>query len=565
MDKGTRPCVEITLEDGRKMICTEDHPVLTEQGEWVKTKDLIIDEDKLKVGITCPEMDIKKEIKECNNWKLKIGDITLKTNTKDTYLKTLAFARIIGLLVTDGHINKDNKGVVYLGHKLDIKPFMNDLNMFCNKENYSIEERCYTISIPQEFMKNIIKLEGLIVGKKVNQEAVLPTFVLDCPKPVLREFLGGMFGGDGHTCFLGLHRGKRDILSSVEFSKSKTKDNVESLKTMMEQIKLLLLKFDIKEVTIQNPKEISNSKDKQSKPEQSSCNKREKNNRVYEVVLHLSVNELIPFSQQIGFRYCCHKSQRLEAGVSYKRLRNEVTRQHNWIVDRVDQITNFTKIKTEDLTKNINTKNAIQRAVKELKEQEALLHTYAVPTTHDITDHLIKGTKFGKFRSNAFPTAEDFLKQVGALDWFLDDKHCAYGVDKDNDVLPTMNMKVLSRIPVGDKPVYDISVEKVHSFLAEGIVAHNCMIAHGMGQFLKERLVECSDLYHVHVCSECGLFAAKMLNKDVYRCQSCDGQRKDYTTHKIAIPYAFKLLIQELEAINILPRIKVTTTQYNEG
>ena len=565
MDKGTRPCVEITLEDGRKMICTEDHPVLTEQGEWVKTKDLIINEDKLKVGITCPEMNINEEINECNNWKLKVGDITLKTNTKATYLKTLAFARIIGLLITDGHIHKDNRGFVYLGHKLDVDRFIADLNMFYNCNSYTKEDHCFTINIPHEFMNNIIKLEGLIIGKKVNQAAVLPKFVLDCPKPILREFLGGMFGGDGHTCFLGLHRGKRDILSSVGFSKSKTKDNIESLKTIMEQIKELLLKFNISEVTIQNPKEISNSKD----------NKKEKNNRVYEINLHLSVNELIQFSQQIGFRYCCHKSQRLEAGVSYKRLRNEVIRQHNWIVDRVDKITNYKAIRTADPTKNINTKNIIERAVKELKEQEALLHTYAIPTTNDIYDHLIKGTKFGKFRSNAFPTAEEFLKQVGALEWFIDDSNCAYkqsgserrsySVEKNSEILPTMNMKVLSRIPVGDKPVYDISVDKVHSFLAEGIVAHNCMIAHGMGQFLKERLVECSDLYHVHVCSECGLFAAKMLNKDVYRCQSCDNQRKEYTTHKIAIPYAFKLLIQELEAINILPRIKVNTNQYNEG
>ena len=552
MNKGTRHCVELTMEDGRNTICTEDHPLLTENNEWIKAKDLIINEDRLKVGITCPELDIEKEIKECDNWSLKLNDLTLKTDNKDNYLKTLAFARIIGLLITDGHISKKKEGKVFLGHKLDVEQFFDDLNMFCNETSYSIEKHCYTIKLPNEFMKNILKLNGLTIGGKVNQAAVLPEFVNTCPKSILREFLGAMFGGDGHTCFLGLHRGKRDLLSSVGFSKSKTEKNLESLNDMMEQIKGLLSKFDINEVTIQKPKEISDSKNK------------ENNDKVYELVLHIALDNLILFSKNIGFRYCCHKLQRLEAGVSYKRLRTEVTRQHNWIVNRVDEITNYKVQKLADPTKNIRTKNAIIQAVKELKQNEALLHEYAIPTTHDISDHLIKGTSFGSFRSGSFPTAEDFLKKINILDWFLNDSETAYGVQRQKDFLPTMNMKVIGIKPVGDKPVYDISVDKTHSFLAEGVVAHNCMIAHGMGQFLKERLVNTSDQYYVHVCSNCGMFARKKPDKDIYLCQVCNIRNESYTTHKIEIPYAFKLLIQELISINILPRIKVDTDIYNE-
>ena len=74
------------------------------------------------------------------------------------------------------------------------------------------------------------------------------------------------------------------------------------------------MRFDIHKVTIQNLKETTSSKKKLD-----SCD------RSYQLTLHLDINELISFSEKIGFRYCCHKSQRLEAGVSYKRLKNEVT------------------------------------------------------------------------------------------------------------------------------------------------------------------------------------------------------------------------------------------------
>jgi DNA-directed RNA polymerase beta subunit/intein/homing endonuclease len=576
MDKGMRDCVELTFEDGRKLTCTEDHPVLTSENTWVNVKDVELNATKIKTSITCPLVNIKEEMEECAGWKLEFGTTTLKTNNHEEYMKTLAFARIIGYLITDGHMNSNIKiARLFLGHMLDVASILEDIELFCEiKQTNFTMKNLFEIRIPAKLTNEIIQLPGLISGKKVNQTGTLPDFIMDekCPRPIIREFLGGMFGGDGHTCVLGMHRGKRDLMTSIGFSQTKTHEHRESLHKMFEDMQKLLAKCGIHNTTIQKARETSFSKKKFELKDKSDAT-----NRSFQLTLHLPIEQLIPFSEKIGFRYCCHKSQRLEAGVSYRRLREEVCRQHNWLVNRVDEITHFKEIKAKNPDKIVHTKSAILQAVEELKKTEGLLHDYAIPSTHDITDHLIKGTEFGKFTSKSFPTAEQFMEKIGVLDWFLSDdieskkmdnfdekvfEECeiededepssAYGVQRGSNALPTMNLTVVSRINVGPKHVYDISVEDTHSFLANGIVAHNCMVSHGAARFTRERLYDVSDKYQVHVCSRCGMVAAFNDALGIHCCKMCDN-RTEFAL--VEIPYSCKLLFQELQTMNIAPRI----------
>ena len=230
-------------------------------------------------------------------------------------------------------------------------------------------------------------------------------------------------------------------------------------------------------------------------------------------------------------------------------------------------------------------------AVEELQKTESLMHPYAIPTTHDITDHCIKGTQFGKFRSKSFPTAEEFFREIGALSWFnetddeiekyknqvahgeidfdfdLEEKDNAdgaddvsnentkYGVNREQVGLPTMDLMLVDVRPAGLHPVFDITVDKVHSFLANGVVAHNCIGAHGATTLMRERLFVSSDPYAVSVCNECGLIAACNDEKHIHLCNTCEN-RTNFST--VPIPYACKLLFQELESINVIPRIITT-------
>jgi DNA-directed RNA polymerase beta subunit len=95
-----------------------------------------------------------------------------------------------------------------------------------------------------------------------------------------------------------------------------------------------------------------------------------------------------------------------------------------------------------------------------------------------------------------------------------------------------------------------------------GEMERDAQISYGAGLFLKERFMELSDIYQVKICNSCGLFASKMINKNVWGCSGC----KNYTDISLVeMPYAFKLMIQELQAINILPRIRTTNTVYTDG
>ncbi|CAB5391671.1 unnamed protein product [Rhizophagus irregularis] len=87
-----------------------------------------------------------------------------------------------------------------------------------------------------------------------------------------------------------------------------------------------------------------------------------------------------------------------------------------------------------------------------------------------------------------------------------------------------------------------------------GEMERDCMISHGAALFLKERLNDVADAYRIHVCDICGLICIAQVSKNVYSCKICKNSTRVSQVH---VPYACKLLFQELMSMNITPRLKL--------
>ena len=76
----------------------------------------------------------------------------------------------------------------------------------------------------------------------------------------------------------------------------------------------------------------------------------------------------------------------------------------------------------------------------------------------------------------------------------------------------------------------------------------DCLIAYGASQLLLERLMTSSDGVEIDVCQKCGLFGYKGW------CQTCRSARD---VASMTMPYAAKLLVQELISMNVGVRLQL--------
>jgi aconitase A len=461
MVQGERECVSLVLQDGRTLICTPDHEILCADGRWVRADELIPGQDRVVVGLEAP---LDEPGEDEAGYVLRVGKLTFTMETERERLRTLAFARLLGHLLSAGSISLNGQGRMHVGQIMDREAVLDDIELLtgCRPVATRYDERKWTVVLPQPFTDAISSLPGVRTGRRIQQAPTLPAFVLEgtCPVAVVREFLGGLFGADGHAP--ALHRwdqGDGDAtLQPPAYSQSTIPEHAKTLRQMMDDITRLLARCGVKTegaIIYEYPTRRAAS----SYPAAQDGLPR--------LEVRLELPDGLSFVERVGYRYCADKALRASAAAVYWRLVDQMHRQRLGMSRRLEEIHQEEYALAFSHTR--------QRAALELMEREAVVFPhYALLEGHDRFSSLPQATmrQLQPLHRDAgdFPSPLQLLSEIGAREWFA-----PLHSRQEARTLPTLALQVVERRPAGRRAVFDLAVNDLHAFVAGTVAVHNCI------------------------------------------------------------------------------------------
>ena len=470
MFNGVRECVSLVLQDGRELVCTPDHQILCEDGRWVRADQLEIGRDRAVVGLEAPLDEFGDDEA---GYVLRAGEMSFSMETQRP--QALALARLIGHLLHDGSISVGGQGRVCVGQALDREAVLRDVELLTGKTPVAraYDERKWSIVLPLQLTAAIASLEGVRVGRRIEQSATLPIFVLNeaCPVAVVREFLGGAWGADGWAPSLSrISENETDaVLTMPAFSQSALSQHVEAQREVFAQMLKLLARCGVQV-------EGATIRVYPTRRAQSSYAAAQSGEARAEVRLQLA--EGLSFIEKVGYRYCINKTLRASAAAVYFRTVRNIGEQRLLMARALEMI------HAQAPTLSFN--RARQWAETEfVRHQTPVFPHYSLLRGHDRFGRLPQtdARRFQPLHRDAcgFPSPVELFEKLGVRDWFSpleasgENTAPRYCLGKDSLEVPAFALQVIDRRDAGYRAVFDLSVPSYHLFLAGGVAVHNCI------------------------------------------------------------------------------------------
>ena len=335
LDKGEQECVELLFSDGRTLTCTPDHRILTRDGTWVEAHRLLLGESEVAVGMEYPRVDRDDG---GSRWTLPVSaqlgyDLDMSAHAEHA----LAFARLFGCLLSDASkVNARSR--LSIGHELDVAAVLNDIELLTTVRPAVTREdgRAPCVVLPQ-VLHHAFEAFGLQAGRRKGAITDFPAFVCspDCPLSVVRDFLGGLFGGGGggdigltSTTQAGLPQVSGVALSCVRLGSVAA----QQMMRMQQQLYPLLARvgLDVGQVVASYRRVKADSRTSLGQTAASRLRPGCQSSLAvpedallgrlsYELRLEFDQSLVLPFARGVGFRYCCHEAQRLTDALCQRR------------------------------------------------------------------------------------------------------------------------------------------------------------------------------------------------------------------------------------------------------
>ena len=149
-NQGQKECWELVFSDGRTLVCTRDHRILTTDGSYRRADELVARESRVVLGLEGPLYNpAEDELAHRTAFKLKLDGFVrsalivllpftrllqepLHMLDRQGIARAHALARILGSLYTDGSASTNEtsfRGKLCLGHAIDATQAEKDVEL----------------------------------------------------------------------------------------------------------------------------------------------------------------------------------------------------------------------------------------------------------------------------------------------------------------------------------------------------------------------------------------------------------------------------------------------------